>query len=81
MHTEQIDAADDVARAEQAALARQADEDQAEQRFREARARLTAQGLAEEVTTCPEFRDWMDKRHRTDEAWGRWAMAKDAELG
>lgn len=70
-----------VARAEHEALACQADEDGAQQRFQAARQQLLAQGRPDEATRSPEFHEWMATRARTDDAWGRWAMAKDAEQG
>jgi hypothetical protein len=70
-----------VAAAESEALATQAVEDRAEERFVEVRAQLAARGKAEEATQSNEFREWMAARARTDEAWGRWAMAMDAVQG
>ncbi|GAB3758413.1 hypothetical protein GCM10028796_04040 [Ramlibacter monticola] len=67
-----------VASAESDALAIQALEDRAEQRFVALRAELATRGQAEEATRSPEFREWMAARVQTDEAWGRWAMAMDA---
>ena len=67
-----------VASAESEALATQAAEERAELRFDAVRAELATRGKAEEATGSPEFREWMAARARTDEAWGRWAMAVDA---
>jgi len=72
---------DAVASAESQALATQAAEDLAEQRFDAVRAELAAHGKAQEATGSPEFREWMAARVKTDEAWGRWAMAVDALQG
>jgi hypothetical protein len=68
----------DVASAEAEALARQAAEEQAEERFDAARAELATTGRAHEVTGSAEFREWMAARVLTDDAWGRWAVAMDA---
>jgi hypothetical protein len=68
----------EVATAEREALARQDVEAQAEQRFDEVREALAASGRAHEATTSREFHEWMASRVRTDEAWGRWAVAMDA---
>ena len=68
----------DVAAAESAALATQAVEERAEQRFDAVRAELAKQGKQDEATASPEFREWMAARSETDAAWGRWAMAVDA---
>ena len=67
-----------VAAAESEALATQAAEDLAEQRFDAVRAELAARSRQDEATASPEFRAWMAARAQTDEAWGRWAMAVDA---
>ena len=71
----------DIARAETEALALQDAEDQSAQRFEDVRLRLAASDRADEATHSSEFRDWMAARARTDEAWGRWAMAMDAVHG
>lgn len=68
----------DVARAEREALALQEAEDRSAQRFEDVRLKLASANQADEATRSPEFRDWMAARARTDEAWGRWAMAMDA---
>lgn len=68
----------EAASAEREALERQEAEDRAEERFDAVRASLAASGRAHEATTSPEFHEWMATRHRTDEAWGRWALAMDA---
>lgn len=68
----------DIERAEMDALALQDDEERAAEKFEAVRLRLAAGNQADEVTQTAEFRDWMAARARTDEAWGRWAMAKDA---
>lgn len=71
----------DIERAEMDALALQDEEERAAEKFEATRLRLAAAGKADEVTQTPEFRAWMDARARTDEAWGRWAMAMDALQG
>ncbi|HYE39732.1 MAG TPA: hypothetical protein VEB23_07360 [Ramlibacter sp.] len=71
----------DVARAETEALALQDAEEQSAQRFVDVRQRLVASNQPDEVTRCDEFREWMAARAKTDEAWGRWAMAMDAVQG
>lgn len=63
------------------ALAIQAAEEQAEQRFDAVRAELATRGKAHEATHSPEFRAWMTAREQTDAAWGRWAVAVDALRG
>lgn len=69
----------DIERAEIDALALQDDEERAAEKFEAVRLRLAAAGnQADAVTETAEFREWMAARARTDEAWGRWAMAKDA---
>ena len=68
----------DVARAETEALALQAAEDASAQQFEDVRLRLAASSRADEATRSDEFRNWMAARARTDEAWGRWALAMDA---
>jgi hypothetical protein len=68
----------EAAAAEREALERQQAEERAEERFDAVRAALAASGRAHEATTSREFHDWMATRHRTDEAWGRWALAMDA---
>jgi len=68
----------EAAAAEVEALAIQAAEDRAEQRFDAVRAALESEGRAHEATRSREFHEWMDARSRTDDAWGRWAMAVDA---
>lgn len=70
-----------IARAESEALALQAAEDVSAQRFEDVRLQLVAADAAEGVTRAPEFHDWMAARARTDEAWGRWALAMDAVHG
>ena len=65
------------ASAEIEALAIQAAEEKAEQRFDTVHAELEAAGRVHEATHSPEFRDWMAARASTDAAWGRWAMAVD----
>ena len=72
---------DEVARAETEALALQDAEELSEQRFVDVRQRLVAGNRPDEVTRSPEFTEWMAARSRTDEAWGRWAMAMDAARG
>jgi hypothetical protein len=71
----------EVARAETEALALQDAEEQSAERFQSVRERLAASNQADEATQSPEFRDWMAARARTDEAWGRWALAMDALHG
>lgn len=71
----------DIERAEVEALALQEDEERAAEKFEAARLRLAAAGRADEVTHTAEFREWMAARARTDEAWGRWAVAMDALQG
>ena len=71
----------DIARAETEALAFQAAEDASAERFEEVRLQLVAGNRAEEATRSPEFTEWMAARARTDEAWGRWAMAMDGAHG
>ena len=68
----------EAAAAEREALERQEAEERAEERFDALREALAASGRAHEATTSPEFHAWMATRHRTDEAWGRWAVAMDA---
>jgi hypothetical protein len=68
----------DVHAAETEALATQAAEDQAEQRFDAVHAELETAGRVEEATRSSAFREWMEARARTDAAWGRWALAVDA---
>lgn len=68
----------DPAAAEVEALAIEAAEERAEQRFDHLHASLEAAGRVQEATQSPEFHDWMAARARTDAAWGRWAMAVDA---
>jgi hypothetical protein len=67
-----------IASAESHALNIQAAEAQAEERFDAVRAKLKSAGRAEEATSSSEFRDWMQARATTDDAWGRWAQAMDA---
>jgi hypothetical protein len=70
-----------VAHAEREALALQDAEDQSAERFVDVRQRLVAGNQADEVTRSSEFKEWMAARAKTDEAWGRWAMAMDAAQG
>lgn len=70
-----------VAHAEREALALQDAEDQSAERFVDVRQRLVAGNQADEVTRSHEFKEWMAARAKTDEAWGRWAMAMDAAHG
>jgi hypothetical protein len=74
----QTDRSSSIASAEAQALTIQAAEAQAEQRFDEVHARLKSAGRAQEATSSSEFREWMQARATTDEAWGRWAVAMDA---
>lgn len=68
-----------VAEAEASAQQKQAAEDLAHRAFQQLRERIESAGrLGTEVDT-PEYREWMAARHASDEAWGAWAMAKDAE--
>lgn len=69
-----------VATAETQALSTQAAEAEAEQRFDTLRARLESAGRAHEATNSNEFRDWLEARANTDDAWGRWAVAMDATV-
>lgn len=71
----------DVARAEKEALALQDAEERSAQRFVDVRERLVASNQGDEVTRSREFEEWMAARAKTDEAWGRWAMAMDAAHG
>lgn len=71
----------DIARAEIEALALQDAEERAAELFEATRLRLASSNRTDEVTGTTEFRDWMAARAQTDEAWGRWAMAKDAAQG
>lgn len=68
-----------VAAAEVAAQQKQSAEEAAYERFDAARAELEAAGQAAQVTDSPEFQEWMQARHASDEAWGAWAMAMDAK--
>lgn len=70
-----------VARAESEALALQDAEERSAERFVDVRQRLVASNQADEVTRSREFEEWMAARAKTDEAWGRWAMAMDAAHG
>lgn len=71
----------DIARAESEALNLQAAEDVSAQRFEDVRLQLVAENAADGATRSPEFVEWMAARARTDEAWGRWALAMDAVHG
>jgi len=69
----------DAATAEREALRRQEAEAHAEQRFDAVHAALAADGRIDEATRSREFHEWMATRTETDVAWGRWAVAMDAE--
>jgi hypothetical protein len=71
----------EIARAESEALALQDAEDRSAQKFDDVRLQLAERNQAEEATRSPEFVEWMAARARTDEAWGRWAVAMDAVQG
>lgn len=68
----------ELASVEAAALRTEGLEAEAERRFDETLARLESQGEAAAATSSPEFRQWMDARSQTDEAWGRWAQVMDS---
>lgn len=68
----------DTASAESEALQAQALEAEAERKFDSLHDRLEASGRKREATASEEFRQWMQARARTDEAWGQWALAMDA---
>ncbi len=69
-----------VASAETQALSTQAAEAEAEQRFDTLHAKLASAGRAHEATNSNEFRQWLEARAHTDDAWGRWAVAMDATV-
>lgn len=50
-------------------------EEAAQRGFESVRARLDAQGRADEARQQPEFLRWMEARVQTDEAWRLWALA------
>ena len=77
--TYELDNNTDPVTAEQEAIATEAAEQTAEARFDAVHAALEAQGRVSEATDSPEFREWMAARSHTDAAWGRWAMAMDAQ--
>jgi hypothetical protein len=76
MYTENSNSA--VSAAEAQALEAQAREDEAERKFDDVHALLELSGRVAESTTSEQFRQWMQARALTDEAWGRWALAVDA---
>lgn len=66
-----------VANAESDAVVKERAEAVAEERFRAMRTQLEHAGQPQAVTHTPEFRQWMQARAETDDAWGRWAVAVD----
>lgn len=70
-----------VAAAEAAAQQKQAAEEIAQERFHATRAEFEAAGRGEQVTSTPQFREWMAARHESDAAWGAWAMVMDEKPG
>jgi exo-beta-1,3-glucanase (GH17 family) len=68
-----------VAAAEAAAQRKETAEEEAHERFHTVRSQLEADGRSGAVTETDEFKEWMQSRRETDEAWGQWAMAMDAK--
>jgi hypothetical protein len=68
-----------VAAAEAAAERKQTAENEAHERFHAVRAEMEAAGHAVDARETNELKEWLQSRRDTDEAWGQWAMAMDAE--
>jgi hypothetical protein len=68
-----------IAQAQARAQARQAAEDEAQARFAAVRDAAQAAGNADEAQQTAEFKEWIACRHRTDEAWGQWWCALEAQ--
>jgi hypothetical protein len=71
--------APDVAAAEAAALRRDGVEEIAYGRFKTVRASIEQDKTGMNPTDTKEFLDWMAARRATDEAWGAWATAMEAQ--
>lgn len=69
----------DVVAAEAAAQRKERAEQEAHERFDAVRAEFAAAGRGDAATETNEFKQWMQSRRDTDEAWGQWAMAMDAK--
>ncbi|MBC5768092.1 hypothetical protein [Ramlibacter albus] len=72
-------AAANVVAAEAAALKRDEVEEAAYARFSTARAAIEREQNGLKPTDTKEFLDWMAARRATDEAWGAWAVAMEAQ--
>ena len=70
---------EELALVEAAALRIEAQEEVAEHRFDDARARSEAGGETGRALTTREFASWMTARHDTDAAWGRWSEVMNAK--
>jgi hypothetical protein len=68
-----------VAAAEAAAERKQTAENEAHERFHAVRAEMEAAGHGVDPRETNELKEWLQSRRETDEAWGKWAMAMDAE--
>jgi hypothetical protein len=68
-----------VAAAEAAAERKQTAENEAHERFHAVRAEMEAAGRSVDASETNELKEWLQSRRETDEAWGQWAMAMDAE--
>lgn len=68
-----------IAAAEAAAQRKESAEEQAHERFHAVRAQMEADGRRDAAVETDEFKEWMQSRRETDEAWGQWAMAMDAK--
>jgi hypothetical protein len=68
-----------IAAAEAAAQRKENAEEQAHERFHAVRAQMEADGRRDAAVETDEFKQWMQSRRETDEAWGQWAMAMDSK--
>jgi hypothetical protein len=69
----------EIAAAEAAAQRKESAEEAAHERFHAVRAQMEAHGRRDAAVETDEFKQWMQSRRETDEAWGQWAMAMDAK--
>jgi hypothetical protein len=68
-----------IAAAEAAAERKQTAENEAHERFHAVRTQMEAAGRNVDPSETNELKEWLQSRRETDEAWGQWAMAMDAE--
>jgi hypothetical protein len=68
-----------IAAAEAAAERKQTAENEAHERFHAVRTELEAAGHTVDASETNELKEWLQSRRETDEAWGKWAMAVDAD--